>query len=168
MKSSAQPAATTTGKAAAKKCKGKTVDSLNPLDQTCIHPESYSVAQRWETHKHANMHTYTCTTAYPAGQSMFRLRWSWFDTITYGVGYTGEGLWFDLRRHGIQEKRLWLCTHVVCVSLCEKWLLELLMLISKAHWTSVPALWRGVHVYVCAPSCSCSHSALFSLHRFWH
>ncbi|XP_024152988.1 S1 RNA-binding domain-containing protein 1 isoform X2 [Oryzias melastigma] len=47
VKSSAQPAATTTGKAAAKKCKGKTVDSLNPLDQTCIHPESYSVAQRF-------------------------------------------------------------------------------------------------------------------------
>uniref|UniRef100_A0A8C7YBX5 S1 RNA binding domain 1 n=1 Tax=Oryzias sinensis TaxID=183150 RepID=A0A8C7YBX5_9TELE len=45
------PAATVTGKAATKKCKGKTgvktADSLNPLDQTCIHPESYSVAQRF-------------------------------------------------------------------------------------------------------------------------
>uniref|UniRef100_A0A8C8DRT7 S1 RNA binding domain 1 n=1 Tax=Oryzias sinensis TaxID=183150 RepID=A0A8C8DRT7_9TELE len=48
VKSSPQPAATVTGKAATKKCKGKTgvktADSLNPLDQTCIHPESYSVA----------------------------------------------------------------------------------------------------------------------------
>uniref|UniRef100_A0A8C7YCZ5 S1 RNA binding domain 1 n=1 Tax=Oryzias sinensis TaxID=183150 RepID=A0A8C7YCZ5_9TELE len=51
VKSSPQPAATVTGKAATKKCKGKTgvktADSLNPLDQTCIHPESYSVAQRF-------------------------------------------------------------------------------------------------------------------------
>uniref|UniRef100_A0A669DVT5 S1 RNA binding domain 1 n=1 Tax=Oreochromis niloticus TaxID=8128 RepID=A0A669DVT5_ORENI len=43
-------------KPAAKKGKGKTgvnvSTSFNPLDQTCIHPESYHVAQRYSTHKH--------------------------------------------------------------------------------------------------------------------
>lgn len=42
-------------KPAAKKGKGKAVisasTSFNPLDQTCIHPESYHVAQRYRTHK---------------------------------------------------------------------------------------------------------------------
>uniref|UniRef100_A0AAX7U5R9 S1 RNA-binding domain-containing protein 1 n=1 Tax=Astatotilapia calliptera TaxID=8154 RepID=A0AAX7U5R9_ASTCA len=43
-------------KPAAKKGKGKTgvnvSTSFNPLDQTCIHPESYHVAQRYSAHKH--------------------------------------------------------------------------------------------------------------------
>lgn len=42
-------------KPAAKKGKGKALisvsTSFNPLDQTCIHPESYHVAQRYRTHK---------------------------------------------------------------------------------------------------------------------
>lgn len=44
---------------AAKKGKGKACvrvsTSFNPLDQTCIHPESYHVAQRYRTHN-PNMH----------------------------------------------------------------------------------------------------------------
>lgn len=119
------------------------------------------------------MHTYTCTTAYPAGQSMFRLRWSWFDTITYGVGYTGEGLWFDLRRHGIQEKRLWLWTHVVWCVCVLVW--EMIVRTADANIKSTlnisPCTLTGracIYVFVCSLPCSCSHSVLFSLHRFWH
>lgn len=45
-------------KSAVKKGKGKACvnipASFNPLDQTCIHPESYHVAQRYSTHKHIN------------------------------------------------------------------------------------------------------------------
>uniref|UniRef100_A0A665X217 S1 RNA binding domain 1 n=1 Tax=Echeneis naucrates TaxID=173247 RepID=A0A665X217_ECHNA len=66
---------THTTKSMAKKGKGKTCVSIptsfNPLDQTCIHPESYHVAQRYSTHKHMETHTHTCTTAYPTGQNMF-------------------------------------------------------------------------------------------------
>ncbi|XP_041866973.1 S1 RNA-binding domain-containing protein 1 isoform X2 [Melanotaenia boesemani] len=51
VKSLPQPAQTVSEKPAAKKGKGKTgvniPTSLNPLDQTCIHPESYHVAQRF-------------------------------------------------------------------------------------------------------------------------
>lgn len=46
-----QPAAAASQKAAAKKAKGKSCVTVptcfNPLDQTCIHPESYHVAQRY-------------------------------------------------------------------------------------------------------------------------
>uniref|UniRef100_A0A8D3BV28 S1 RNA binding domain 1 n=1 Tax=Scophthalmus maximus TaxID=52904 RepID=A0A8D3BV28_SCOMX len=50
-KSSPHPVAAVPEKPAAKKGKGKTCvnkpTSFNPLDQTCIHPESYHVAQRF-------------------------------------------------------------------------------------------------------------------------
>lgn len=46
-----QPAAAASQKPAAKKAKGKSCVTaptcFNPLDQTCIHPESYHVAQRY-------------------------------------------------------------------------------------------------------------------------
>ncbi|XP_070833681.1 S1 RNA-binding domain-containing protein 1 [Chaetodon trifascialis] len=49
--SSSRPAPAVPEKPAARKGKGKTCVSIpasfNPLDQTCIHPESYSVAQRF-------------------------------------------------------------------------------------------------------------------------
>ncbi|KAM9803937.1 S1 RNA-binding domain-containing protein 1 [Neosynchiropus ocellatus] len=45
------PSQTVSGKPAAKKAKGKSCvnipSSINPLDQTCIHPESYHVAERF-------------------------------------------------------------------------------------------------------------------------
>ncbi|XP_061600785.1 S1 RNA-binding domain-containing protein 1 [Cololabis saira] len=51
VKSSLQPAPSEPGKVVAKKGKGKAgvnvPTSLDPLDQTCIHPESYHVAQRF-------------------------------------------------------------------------------------------------------------------------
>lgn len=161
---------------APKKSKGKAgcsiPTSLNPLDQTCIHPESYHVAQRYGPHKHTPLHTHTCSAANPTGRACSDKDGADFNTVSYGAGYSGGGLWFDLRRHGIQERRRWLSA---CawrrVSLCEKWLLELLMLLSKAHWTS--AAESRVRAHVCwgclSPfSCSCSHSTVFSLHTFWH
>uniref|UniRef100_A0A7N6AJZ1 S1 motif domain-containing protein n=1 Tax=Anabas testudineus TaxID=64144 RepID=A0A7N6AJZ1_ANATE len=56
--SSPYPVPSVPEKSAVKKGKGKTCvnipASFNPLDQTCIHPESYHVAQRYSTHKHIN------------------------------------------------------------------------------------------------------------------
>uniref|UniRef100_A0AAX7VTR9 S1 RNA-binding domain-containing protein 1 n=1 Tax=Astatotilapia calliptera TaxID=8154 RepID=A0AAX7VTR9_ASTCA len=56
MRSSSNQAPEVPEKPAAKKGKGKTgvnvSTSFNPLDQTCIHPESYHVAQRYSAHKH--------------------------------------------------------------------------------------------------------------------
>ncbi|KAM8852451.1 S1 RNA-binding domain-containing protein 1 isoform 2-T2 [Synchiropus picturatus] len=50
-KSLHHPSQTVSGKPAAKKAKGKSCvnipSSINPLDQTCIHPESYHVAERF-------------------------------------------------------------------------------------------------------------------------
>uniref|UniRef100_A0A8D3BPV3 S1 RNA binding domain 1 n=1 Tax=Scophthalmus maximus TaxID=52904 RepID=A0A8D3BPV3_SCOMX len=57
-KSSPHPVAAVPEKPAAKKGKGKTCvnkpTSFNPLDQTCIHPESYHVAQRYSKHEHTH------------------------------------------------------------------------------------------------------------------
>lgn len=62
-KSSSFPVPAVPEKSGAKKGKGKACvnipKSFNPLDQTCIHPESYHVAQRYSTHKYIICYKYT-------------------------------------------------------------------------------------------------------------
>uniref|UniRef100_A0AAX7TK72 YqgF/RNase H-like domain-containing protein n=1 Tax=Astatotilapia calliptera TaxID=8154 RepID=A0AAX7TK72_ASTCA len=80
-------------KPAAKKGKGKTgvnvSTSFNPLDQTCIHPESYHVAQRYSAHKHTRTLEQQPT---PLAKACSGYDGVDFDTISHGVGYSGGGL----------------------------------------------------------------------------
>lgn len=80
-------------KPAAKKGKGKTgvnvSTSFNPLDQTCIHPESYHVAQRYSAQKHTRTLEQQPT---PLAKACSGYDGVDFDTISHGVGYSGGGL----------------------------------------------------------------------------
>lgn len=202
-------------KAAAKKGKGKAVisvsTSFNPLDQTCIHPESYHVAQRYRTHK-CNMYfqkssgsprdphlpvfvIFTCNgfyayiqyiwllgaalgkigwgaysphvkkiCPYPPDPSMFELRWG-FDTLSHGAGYT--------------EVRTLTCLaqtwdiKSVCVFFLTLWMwFSFPSLLESEAWDFISAVFLCVHAMCVYErggplSYSCSHSTLFSLHKFW-
>lgn len=100
---------------------------------------------RGKAHTNTPPHTHTCTAANPTGRACSDKDGADFNTISYGAGYSGEGRWFDLRRHGIRTWKEALA--FPRVSLCEKWLLGLLMLLSKAHWTSASES--------CARACVC-------------
>lgn len=93
VRSSSNQAPEVPEKPAAKKGKGKTgvnvSTSFNPLDQTCIHPESYHVAQRYSAHKHTRTLEQQPT---PLAKACSGYDGVDFDTISHGVGYSGGGL----------------------------------------------------------------------------
>uniref|UniRef100_A0A8P4KQQ4 S1 RNA binding domain 1 n=1 Tax=Dicentrarchus labrax TaxID=13489 RepID=A0A8P4KQQ4_DICLA len=84
-------------KPAAKKGKGKTgvniPTSFNPLDQTCIHPESYHVAQRYSKHQYTNTKPHTLVHQHtPLAKACSGKDGVDFDTVSYGDSYSGGGL----------------------------------------------------------------------------
>lgn len=146
-KSTPHPAPAVSEKPVAKKCKSKTKANIptsgSLLDQTCIHPESYHVAQRYSTQTNTHSHTRTLGQQ-PIPLAKACLGWDGvdLDTGSYGAGYSGGGLWFDLHRHRIQREEvsaLYLCLSVWVYVLVWEMMVSSAV-ISKAHWTCAQAL----------------------------
>lgn len=184
---------------AAKKGKGKACirvsTSFNPLDQTCIHPESYHVAQRYRIHK-SKMHfkesscilTYknSCfpvfshaiisipTSTFQLDAALGRMKWGAYSPrIEMMCPHPTDPSMFELR-----WGRFGLFPRVLVIQ--EKWglgpltqnapSLSLSLSLTRAPFFSACVC---VCLHMCmkegggALSCSCSHSTVFSLHKFW-